>query len=87
MNASPDWYESVEAGVGKIKEIDMNKFEKFAQTQAPKRRIRRTKLGKRRTSGVTAVKKSKARAGVTEYVLKLEAENRSLRAEIKDLKT
>ena len=65
----------------------MDKFEKYAQTQAPKRRIRRTKLGERRTSGVTAVKKSKARAGMNEQMLKLEAENKNLKAEIEALKT
>ena len=65
----------------------MDKFEKFAQTQAPKRRKRHIKVGKLRIPGVTAIKKSKARAGITEYVLKLEAENKSLRAGIKDLKT
>lgn len=65
----------------------MDKFEKHALTQQRRKVDRlRLRLGKRRTSGVTAIKKSKAQAGITEHVLKLEAENKGLRAEIKDLK-
>jgi len=65
----------------------MDKFEKHVQAQRPKLHKRRLKLGKRRTPGVTATKKSKVRAGMNERVLELETENKNLRAEIRSLKT
>lgn len=64
----------------------MDKFERHTRTQASRVRKRRVKLGRRRTTDVTATKKSKVRVGLNERVLELEAENRSLRAEIKEIR-
>lgn len=65
----------------------MDKFEKHVQAQTPKAHRHRIKLERRRTSGVTATKKSKVRAGMNERILRLEAENENLRTEIRSLKT